>query len=183
MDEISTDRLRLVPMTPSFLESTCRNRRSEAEALLGMRIPALWFDCGSFAALRLRQWESGITSQPWLPRAIAYNGSVEMVGYIGFHTSPAPDYLRDICPRGVELGYTVFASYRRQGIAWEASRALIGWAYRQHGVSSFVVSVSPQNIASLALTAKLGFRRIGSHVDEEDGPEDIFELVVDEKTF
>lgn len=166
-------------MTPAFLECTCRGRRAEAEAIIGIRIPALWFECGSFAALRLRQFESGATSRPWLPRAIVVRGSGEMAGYIGFHTPPAPDYLKDLCPRGVEFGYTVFPAFRRQRVAWEASRALMRWATREHGVTSFVVSVSPLNAASLALVAKLGFRRIGSHVDDEDGPEDIFALVVD----
>ncbi len=103
-----------------------------------------------------------------------------MVGYIGFHTSPAPEYLKEISPAGVEFGYTVFPLFRRQGIALEASRGLMGWA-SEHGVSAFVVSVSPQNVASLALTSKMGFRKVGSHVDEEDGPEDIFELVLPAK--
>ena len=168
-------------MTPSFLECTCRGRHAEAEAIIGMRIPELWFECVSFAALRLRQFERGATSQPWLPRAVTFRGSGQMVGYIGFHTPPAPDYLKDLCPRGVEFGYTVFPAFRRQRVAWEASRALIQWASREHGVSSFVVSVSPSNLASLALISKMGFRRIGSHLDDEDGPEDIFEFVVDGK--
>ena len=64
------------------------------------------------------------------------------------------------------------------GIALEASRGLIRWASTEHRVGSFVVSVSPQNTASLSLISKLGFRRVGSQIDEEDGPEDIFELVV-----
>lgn len=175
---IVTERLELLPMTPAFLECTWRGRRAEAEAIIGLRIPAAWFECGPFAALRLRQYESGATSQPWLPRAITLRGSGEMAGYIGFHTPPAPDYLKDLCPHGVEFGYTIFPAFRRQGFAWEASRALIQWANREHGVSSFVVSVSPSNLASLALIAKMGFRRIGAHVDDEDGPEDIFELAV-----
>lgn len=181
MEVISTERLELVPMTPSFLECTLRGRHAEAERIIGMRIPSLWFECGPFAGLRLRQFESGATSQPWLPRAITFRASAEMVGYIGFHTPPAPDYLKDLCPRGVEFGYTVFPAFRRQRIAWDASLSLIQWASRDHGVSSFVVSVSPLNVASLALISKMGFRRIGSHVDDEDGPEDIFELVVDRK--
>lgn len=49
------------------------------------------------------------------------------------------------------------------------------WAHRSHGVTRFVVSINPANAASLALAKGLGFNRIGSHVDKEDGPEDIFE--------
>ena len=99
-----------------------------------------------------------------------------MVGYIGFHTPPAPQYLRHLSPNGVEFGYTVFPEHRRKRIAWEASQALMQWAAASHGITAFVVSVSPGNTPSLNLISKLGFRRIGSHIDEEDGPEDIFEL-------
>ena len=35
------------------------------------------------------------------------------------------------------------------------------------------VSASPQNAPSVAMARKLGFARIGSHIDEEDGYEDI----------
>lgn len=176
VDVISTARLDLVPMTQRFLECTCERRRDEAEALLAMRIPPLWFESGKFAALRLRQLRDGETSLPWLPRAITFQDMKEMIGYIGFHTSPAPDYLKALSPNGVEFGYYVFAAFRRRGVALEASRGLMGWAAHKYGVSRFVVSVSPQNPASLALIAKLGFRKIGAHIDEEDGPEDIFEL-------
>ena len=164
-------------MTPQFLECTCGRRDEEAEAILGMRVPPLWFESGSFAALRLRQLRDGVTALPWLPRAITLRGAGSMVGYIGFHTSPAPAYLKAISPGGVEFGYTVFPTHRRQGIALEAARGLIGWAARAHGVTRFVVSISPLNAASLGLISKMGFRKVGAQIDEEDGPEDIFELV------
>lgn len=177
-DEIITERLRLVSMTPAFLQSTVAGNRPEAEALIGLSVPAEWFACASFAAFRLRQFEAGATSPPWLPRAVVLCSSGAMAGFVNFHTPPGPEYLRDLSPAGVEFGYTVFPEFRRQGIAWEATHALIDWAHRLHGVRAFVVSVSPANVASLSLTAKMGFRRIGSHLDEEDGPEDIFELIV-----
>jgi RimJ/RimL family protein N-acetyltransferase len=39
-----------------------------------------------------------------------------------------------------------------------------------------VVSIRPDNIASRRLAEQLGFKQIGSHVDEEDGLEDIYEV-------
>jgi RimJ/RimL family protein N-acetyltransferase len=98
-----------------------------------------------------------------------------MLGHIGFHTRPGEKYLEELAPGGVELGYTVFERERRQGYAREAAEGLMEWAHRLHGVTRFIVSISPANLASLELARRLGFRRIGSHVDEEDGPEDIFE--------
>ena len=175
-DPISTERLDLISMTPAFLRSTIASQRADAEAMLGASIPAAWWACGDFAALRLRDHETGLTWPPWLPRAIRLRATGEMVGHIGFHTPPAAPYLHEFSPAGVEFGYTIYPAYRRKGYAREASAALIQWAHTEHGVTSFIVSVSPANAASLGLIAQLGFRRIGSHLDEVDGPEDIFEL-------
>lgn len=50
------------------------------------------------------------------------------------------------------------------------------WAYEEHQVTRFVVSIRPDNIPSRRLAGQLGFTRIGSHVDEEDGLEDIYEV-------
>jgi RimJ/RimL family protein N-acetyltransferase len=85
--------------------------------------------------------------------------------------------LRELAPGGVEFGY-VFENDRRRGYPREACEALMDWAHRSHGVTRFVVSIRPANVASLELAKRLGFDRIGSHVDEEDGPEDIFERSV-----
>jgi RimJ/RimL family protein N-acetyltransferase len=175
---IPTARLDLLPLTPDFLRATAAGDRTLAATQLHATIPADWFECHEFAAMRLWQFQTGETAQPWLPRAIVLRATGAMVGFIGFHTPPRPAYLQPLSPAGVEFGYTVFPEHRRRGYAREASRALIDWAHTTHGLTHFVVSVSPSNSASLALIAQMGFRRIGAHIDAEDGPEDIFELVV-----
>lgn len=175
---LSSPRLDLVPMTTAFLSATVSGRHDAAEALIGLRIPSEWYEAADFAALRLREFEQGTTTQDWLPRAIGQRQTGEMIGHIGFHTPPAPAYLAPLCPEGVELGYTIFSAHRRQGFATEAIHTLVDWAHEQRGVRFFIASVSPANAASLQLIAKLGFRRIGSHIDETDGPEDIFQLEV-----
>jgi RimJ/RimL family protein N-acetyltransferase len=52
------------------------------------------------------------------------------------------------------------------------------WASDVHRVKRFVLTISPDNLPSLGLAAKMGFRKIGSHVDEHGGSEDIFEKIV-----
>src|SRR5215475_6522592 len=85
-------------------------------------------------------------------------------------TPPGADYLRELVPNGVEYGYTVFSPFRRQGYAREACEALMRWAYQEHQVKRFVVSIRPDNLPSRRLAEQLGFQRIGSQVDEVDGP-------------
>jgi RimJ/RimL family protein N-acetyltransferase len=108
-------------------------------------------------------------------RAIVRKQDRRVVGHIGCHAKPGADYSPFLRPAGVEFGYTVFAPYRRQGIARTALLGLMDWALA-HGASHFILSISPENMASLSLAARLGFVKVGSHLDEKDGPEDILEL-------
>lgn len=175
---IQTNRLDLIPMTPAFLRASLSGDIAKAEGHIGLSLPTTWPDIRSVLALRLEQLESSSTLQPWLLRAIGLRAARDMVGHIGFHTSPGADYLRRWSPGGVEFGFTIFPPYRRNGYAREASLALMQWARDSHGVSSFVVTISPGNEASRALAAGLGFVRVGAHVDEVDGPEDVLVLNV-----
>ena len=163
-------------MTPAFLEAALRGDTSAAEEILGLAVPSGWYEERALMEMRLDQLREDSALELWLVRAMGLRGQGVMVGHIGFHTGPNPEYLRDLAPDAVEFGYSVFPPYRRQGYAREAAQALMDWARREHGITRFVVSISPQNAPSLALARGFGFQRIGSHMDEVDGPEDIFEL-------
>jgi RimJ/RimL family protein N-acetyltransferase len=76
------------------------------------------------------------------------------------------------------MGYTVLPKFQRQGYATEAAKAMMEWARIQHGVTSFYLSIAPHNSASLAMAAKLGFEQVGEQIDDEDGLELVFELIV-----
>ena len=52
---------------------------------------------------------------------------------------------------------------------------MMAWA-RARSISRFIVSVSPTNVPSLALPAKLGFTEVTRVIDDQDGPEIVFEL-------
>ena len=169
---IRTNRLDLIPMTPAFMRASLSGDLIEAERHVGLTLPRTWPDIRDVLALRLGQLESEPTLQPWLLRAIGLRSSREMVGHIGFHTSPGAYYLEPWSPGGAEFGFTIFPPHRRRGYAREASLALMQWARDVHDVTSFVVTISPGNGPSLPLAAGLGFLRPGAHVHEVDGPED-----------
>ena len=97
-----------------------------------------------------------------------------MCGRIGFHSEPGPKDLCDVAADGVELGYAIAEPFRRQGFAVEAALTLMRWAFEEHDQRCFVLSISPQNEASLAMARSMGFIEIGSHIDEEDGREVYF---------
>jgi len=142
--------------------------------LIDLVIPAEWLDATWLMEMRLAKMRDNPALEPWLLRAIALRETKTMVGFIGFHTLPGPDYLDRYAPGSVEFGYTVFSNYRRMGYASEAAEALMDWATREHHVKRFIVSISPTNEASLRLAQKFGFRKVGSFTDPEEGPEDIF---------
>ena len=171
---VHAERLDLISMTLAFLAAAIRGDQAQAAQLLGVTIPADWWPVSRFTQIRLAQVRRDPALQPWLDRAIVLRQQQTMVGSINFHTAPDPEYLRALAPGGVEFGYTVFPEFRRQGYATEACLALMTWA-QQQGVTRFILSISPQNQPSLRIAAHFGFVKIGSHMDEEDGLEDIYE--------
>ena len=172
---IHSERLDLVPLTPAFLRAMLEHDLAGAERILGVPLPDGLLDSTDVMSLRLRQLEVEPRLQPWLLRAMVLRERRAMVGHIGFHTAPGEEYLRPYAPGGVEFGFTVYPPFLRQGYAREASKALMRWAHQVHSVTRFVLTIRPDNIASQALAAEIGFKRIGSHIDEVDGLEDILE--------
>lgn len=168
---ILTTRLELVSLSPPFLDNLLGGRVFIAEGIGGFPLPRDWPDETAEKLLRLRfdQMRNDPGMQEWLLRAMVLRTSGRaMVGYIGFHGPP-----RD---GSVQLGYTVLANYRRRGFAQEAAEAMMDWAGQEHSVRRFIVAISPDNDASLAMAEKLGFKRTGEQMDEDDGLEYVFEL-------
>ena len=168
-DVISCGRFELRLMSPSCIEALLAHDDVAAERELGASfpVPAWARDDGYVLRMRLEQIRADPACAPWLLRAIvAADGT--MIGHAGFHGPPDER-------RSVELGYTVFEPFRRQGYAAEAARCLMRWAEQVQGVRLFRVSVGEANEPSLALAAKLGFVRVGEQIDEIDGLEYVFE--------
>ncbi|MEI9964911.1 MAG: GNAT family N-acetyltransferase [Caulobacteraceae bacterium] len=175
-DDITTPRLVLRRITLQAIEAGLAGDLERAGRLLGAALPRELIQEPDVLALGQARLEADPDYAPFGPRAIILRETREMIGHIGFHTAPDPDYLRPYARDAVELGYTVFGDHRRRGYASEALGGLIGWAQAAHGVRRFVASVSPRNDASLALVARHGFGRIGEHHDDIDGLEHIFLL-------
>ncbi len=175
-ETIVTQRLRLWPMSQEFLLASVNDDQQAATQEMQAALSGDWLSEKDLQVLRLGDLRNDPEARPWLLRAIIETVTNQMVGHIGFHTRPNPAYLQDICPGAVEIGYTIYPPFRRRGLAREATLAMLGWAHKTHAVSDFIASCSPQNEPSRRLLATLGFERIGSHLDEVDGPEDIFRL-------
>src|SRR5438046_2265163 len=95
------------------------------------------------------------------------DGRGQAVAEVGFHGPPDDD-------GWVEIGYRVVTGYRRRGLAEEACRGLLDWAFTQ-GVDGVRAAISPDNEASARLAQKLGFAHAGRARHEVLGEQLIFE--------
>ena len=169
MKDILSERLllRLVPL--AGLAATVQGKPGMVEKLMGVTLPPAWCDEDWVFKLRYDQWLKDPAYAPWSIRAIVERDSRAVVGTMNSHHQPMPFVMNDQKTAGVELGYTIFEPYRRQGFATEAIGAYTAWAGLEHGVSTFVLSISPLNEPSLGLARKLGAEQIGSEMHERNG--------------
>ena len=75
-----------------------------------------------------------------------------VLGGTGFHVH-APDWL--------EIGYWIRSDQTGQGIATEATRAQVKLAFEVHCADRLELRISPDNVASIRIAEKCGFRREG----------------------
>ena len=165
-----SERLELASMSAALIAALLEGDVSAARGELDVELPDDFvFDQEHVLRLRLDQMRADPSVQPWLLRVmIPRHGPRTALGRIGFHGPPDAG-------RRVEVGYTVLAAHRNQGLATEACRAMFAWAHDVHGVTRFRASVSPANGPSLSVVRKLGFRQTGVQWDEIDGEELVFE--------
>jgi [ribosomal protein S5]-alanine N-acetyltransferase len=170
---IRTERFELVSMSLRFMRLLLARELEAAAAEIGATIPADMPDrLDNFLQFRIADLEVDASAQPWLGRAIVLveaDGTRRAIGSAGFH-APPDEHGR------VEVGYRVEPEFRRKGVATEVVRALFDWAAREHGVTRFQASVSPNNVPSLAIIRGFGFRQVGVQMDDIDGEELVFEL-------
>lgn len=122
---------------------------------------------------RAPQVERDPSTNKWFIRWIILRETSEIIGSTSFHAPPDE--------RGMlEIGLGLHEKFHRQGFGFEAVMGMWKWAATQPGVRIFRYTVSPDNVASVALVRKCGFSRVGQQIDEIDGPEDIYEMTVEE---
>ena len=105
----------------------------------------------------------------WGPFLIVLGKTGEAVGSAGFFSQPSRDGHR-------ELGYSVYASFQRQGIASEATTALVAWALAQSGVQGVRATIPPGHVASQRVAAIAGLHPTGRmETDPDEGPVEVWE--------
>jgi len=76
--------------------------------------------------------------------------------------------LRDAASRTAEIGYCLHRDYWRQGIAHEASRALVDVAFKTLGLHRVFATCDVRNVGSFGVMEKLGMRREGQFLQDRE---------------
>jgi ribosomal-protein-alanine N-acetyltransferase len=122
---------------------------------------------------RVPQVKADPTSNKWFVRFIVLGESREVIGSTSFHGVPDETGM-------MEIGIGIEEEFWGKGYATEALLGMWRWVVTQPGVSILRYTVSPTNLPSVAIIKKLGFHHQGQQMDEIDGPEDIYEMKVEE---
>lgn len=109
----------------------------------------------------------------WFVRWIVLRSTGEIIGSTSFHGAPDPHGM-------IEIGLGVQESFRNQGFAKEVLLGMWRWALSNPEVKILRYTVSVENAPSIRVIESFGFHYLGEQIDEEDGPESIYEMSKDE---
>lgn len=118
---------------------------------------------------RVPQVKADPTTNTWFVRWIVLRETKEIVGSISFHAPPDEVGM-------IEIGFGISELCRNQGFGKEALLGMWGWVIDQPGVTTLRYTVSATNGPSMSIINALGFAHIGQQIDEEYGPEEIYEM-------
>ena len=100
---------------------------------------------------------------PWtLGFAVVHRDDERVIGSAAFKGAPDDEGV-------VEIAYGIAPSYRGQGYATEAAKALLSFALERVDVKAIRAHTRPENDASGRVLTKCGFHQVGEVEDPEDG--------------
>ena len=150
--------------------------KSDLEAIAGRNFTnphRVLIDDSGPLGWRVPQVKEDPSTNKWFVRSIVLKESLEIIGSTSFHGVPDVNGM-------MEIGIGLDEKFWGNGYAKEALLGMWKWVVTQPGVSILRYTVSPTNIASVKIIQSFGFTHIGQQIDEEDGPEDIYEMSVED---
>lgn len=155
MKTIRTERLRLEPFGADLMHAAIVSPARLAEAT-GLRVAPDWPNSDMAEALPFIAGvvESCPALEEWTRLVVLEDGGV-VIGELGFKGLP------DVAGEA-EIGYGIAASHRGRGYATEAVVALCAWAMRQKGVRVVRAECLPDNVGSIGVLRRAGFKESGS---------------------
>jgi RimJ/RimL family protein N-acetyltransferase len=122
---------------------------------------------------RVPQVKADPSTNKWFVRFIVLKESRIVIGSTSFHGAPDENGM-------MEIGLGVEEAYRNRGYAKEALLGMWRWVSGEPGVKTLRYTVSPENIPSVKIIEGFGFTYRGQQMDELDGPENIYEMSIED---
>ena len=98
----------------------------------------------------------------WWTYLFVHKGDAKLIGLGGFKGGPSEEGV-------VEIGYALAPAYRGMGLASEAARGMLAYAFSHPEVRSVVAHTLPEKNASTRVLEGVGLRHVGTVHDPEDG--------------
>jgi RimJ/RimL family protein N-acetyltransferase len=168
---ILTPRLELHHLSAQAIIELFENR-DDSVALLGQSFTnpyRVLVGSSGPLAWRVPQVKVDPSVNRWFVRYIVLKQSREVIGSTSFHGVPDADGM-------MEIGLGIEENFRNKGYAREALAGMWKWVCAYPEVKTLRYTVSPDNLASIAVINYFGFEYKGQQIDEEDGPENIYEM-------
>ncbi|MEO8703515.1 MAG: GNAT family N-acetyltransferase [Kofleriaceae bacterium] len=170
MPALTTERLRLIPITLDAIEAVLDRDKVRAEAIVGAAFPPAWPN-DELVALGFPFSREALRASPetrlWGDSLVLLRDEPRIVGSIIFHGHPADGV--------AEVAYSIEERSRRQGLAIEATCAAVDWALTQAGIQAVQATTFPWHVASLGVIKRLGMAPVGSREHDTLGELLVFE--------
>jgi [ribosomal protein S5]-alanine N-acetyltransferase len=146
---VETARLDLLPLPGEAAGELMAGDRTRASELIGADLEDDWPlpDLEDVLPLQRLATPAAAAYGIWL---VVDRETATVIGDVGFMGPPGSD-------GDVEIGYSVSAAHRRQGVAGEAVGGLVEWAFEQPDVMLIRARCEPDNAASIRVLEANGF--------------------------
>ncbi len=161
MPSLTTERLRLVPVTLDAIEAVLDHDKARAEAVVGAAFPDAWPN-DDLVALGFPFSRTALRAAPdirlWGDSLVLLRDEPRVVGSVVFHGHPSDGV--------AEVAYSIEEASRCKGFAAEAVRACVEWALGHPSIEAVQATTFPWHVASLGVIRKLGMVQVG-HRDHD----------------
>ncbi len=164
MTMIESPNLQLIPCELRHFEAILGDEKDLA-SMLGVAIDDDWL---GFEAAReampssFEYLKAHPSALGWWMYLLVHTANRTLIGLCGFKGAADEHGM-------VEIGYSLSSAYRLRGLATEASRALIDYAFSHPYVKRVDAHTLPERNGSVRVLEKVGMKYIGTVVDPDDG--------------
>jgi RimJ/RimL family protein N-acetyltransferase len=158
---IETERLQLIACSKMHLNALIESEQALAD-LLGVSLAQDWLVFPESVQYSLQMLEANPQVLRWGMHLFVLKDENKIIGNGGFKGTPDADGM-------VEIGYAVSPVYENRGLATEAARGMIDYAFSWANVKTVDAHTLAEENASGKILQKCGMTRIAEKNDPEDG--------------